>query len=211
MASAGSRCSASRTVASSRWTSDTPARERWQLSDGELVMPGITDAHLHLMSLVDGERQVDLTGADLDGALARIGERHREMAAAGDTDGWLLGHGWSLHDAGAVAGLRDARARGAQPADRAVGARPSRALGQPPRAGAGRDRAQIGRPWWRSDSQGRGRPANRDPARSRVGARRLGDSGAHDGPSGRRPAARRRQPGRARGDRLPRSGRADVR
>jgi predicted amidohydrolase YtcJ len=79
---------------------DTPARERWQLSDDELVMPGVTDAHLHLMSLVIAERQVDLTGADLDGALARIGERHKEMAAAGDTDGWLLGHGWSLQALG---------------------------------------------------------------------------------------------------------------
>ena len=80
--------------------SDTPARERWQLSDGEMVMPGITDAHLHLMSLVIAERQVDLTGTDLDGALARIGERHRAMAETGDSDGWLLGHGWSLQALG---------------------------------------------------------------------------------------------------------------
>ena len=29
-----------------------------------------------------------------------IGTRHREMAATGDVDGWLLGHGWSLHSLG---------------------------------------------------------------------------------------------------------------
>jgi predicted amidohydrolase YtcJ len=80
--------------------SDAPARERWQLSDDQIVTPGITDAHLHLMSLVLAERQVDLTGADRDAALARIAGRHEEMVDAGDVDGWLLGHGWSLHALG---------------------------------------------------------------------------------------------------------------
>jgi len=77
-----------------------PGTTRWRLTDDMLVVPGITDAHLHLMSLVLAERHVDLTGANLDEALERIGARHREMAAAGDPDGWLLGHGWSLHSFG---------------------------------------------------------------------------------------------------------------
>jgi predicted amidohydrolase YtcJ len=77
-----------------------PGTERWHLGEDHLVMPGITDAHLHLMSLVLAERQVDLTDADLDQTLARIRERHSAMAAAGDIDGWLLGHGWSLHSLG---------------------------------------------------------------------------------------------------------------
>ena len=63
-------------------------------------MPGITDAHLHLMALVLAESQVDLTGMDLDAALAAVGRAHAELAARGDADGWLLGHGWSLHALG---------------------------------------------------------------------------------------------------------------
>ncbi len=73
---------------------------RWRLADDLVVMPGITDAHLHLMLLVLAEQHIDLTGTNLDQALARIGTRHGEMLAAGDADSWLLGHGWSLHGLG---------------------------------------------------------------------------------------------------------------
>lgn len=72
-----------------------PRTRRWRLADDELAMPGITDAHLHLMNLVLGEDDVDLTGLPLDQALEAIGTRHRRMADAGDHDGWLRGHGWS--------------------------------------------------------------------------------------------------------------------
>src|SRR5512132_2542968 len=37
-----------------------PRTERWRLPPDLLVVPGITDAHLHLMTLVLGHRQVDL-------------------------------------------------------------------------------------------------------------------------------------------------------
>ncbi len=77
-----------------------PATTRWRLGPDVLVMPGITDAHLHLMTLVVAEQQLNLTGSDLDEVLARIAVRHGEMASAGDQDGWLLGHGWSLHALG---------------------------------------------------------------------------------------------------------------
>lgn len=77
-----------------------PGTQRWRLADDLVVMPGITDAHLHLMTLVLAERQLDLTGANLDGALTAIGARHRQLLATGDGDGWLLGHGWSLHELG---------------------------------------------------------------------------------------------------------------
>lgn len=70
---------------------------RWQLTDEQVVMPGITDAHLHLLTLVLAEQHIDLTGTNLDEALAAIGARHRQLTDAGDRDGWLLGHGWSLH------------------------------------------------------------------------------------------------------------------
>src|SRR5688572_22909635 len=74
----------------------TARTKRWRLADDLAVMPGITDAHLHLMNLVLGEAQIDLTGADLPEALRRIARRHDELEARGDADGWLLGHGWSL-------------------------------------------------------------------------------------------------------------------
>lgn len=77
-----------------------PGTRRWRLNDDLLVTPGITDAHLHLMTLVLAENHLDLTGCNLQAALAAIGVRHREMLTAGDADSWLLGHGWSLHELG---------------------------------------------------------------------------------------------------------------
>lgn len=65
-----------------------------------MVMPGITDAHLHLLSVVLAESQIDLTGLSLPAALDAVAERHRLMTDAGDGAGWLLGHGWSAHDLG---------------------------------------------------------------------------------------------------------------
>ncbi len=73
---------------------------RWQLPDELVVMPSITDAHAHLMGLVFAERQIDLTGLDLDATLASIAAAHATLTAQGDREGWLLGHGWSLHSLG---------------------------------------------------------------------------------------------------------------
>lgn len=78
-----------------------PGTRRWRLGPDMLAMPGVTDAHLHLMMLVLAERQVDLSAArDLDSTLALIADAHRSRAAAGDEAGWLLGHGWALHTLG---------------------------------------------------------------------------------------------------------------
>lgn len=77
-----------------------PGTKRWVLSPTQIVMPGITDAHLHLMTLTLAAAQVDLTGLDLPAALDAVATRHQKMLDAGDTDGWLLGHGWSAHDLG---------------------------------------------------------------------------------------------------------------
>ena len=75
--------------------------QRWRLGPDELVMPGITDAHLHLMLMILGETQIDLTMASsLDVALATLAAAHRDRLESGDADGWLLGHGWSLHGFG---------------------------------------------------------------------------------------------------------------
>ncbi|HUR16973.1 MAG TPA: amidohydrolase family protein, partial [Candidatus Limnocylindrales bacterium] len=73
-----------------------PGTRTWRLPGDQVVVPGITDAHLHLMTMVVAGQQIDLNGADLDGALARIAQRHLEMAAQGDNDSWILGHGWQL-------------------------------------------------------------------------------------------------------------------
>ncbi|HEY5488620.1 MAG TPA: amidohydrolase family protein, partial [Candidatus Limnocylindrales bacterium] len=77
------------------------ASTKWsRLPDDVVVLPGLTDAHLHLMALVVAEAQLDLSGMDLPGALAAIAGAHRERVARGDIDGWLLGHGWSAHALG---------------------------------------------------------------------------------------------------------------
>ena len=76
-----------------------PRTELWRLADDEVVLPGLTDAHLHLMSLALAEAHLDLTGLDLRATLDAVAKRHRDMDAAGDA-GWLLGHGWSAHDLG---------------------------------------------------------------------------------------------------------------
>lgn len=74
-----------------------PKTRRWRLAGGLMVLPGITDAHLHLMMLVLAERQVDLSDAGAaEATLARLTEAHAALADRGDVDGWLLGHGWSL-------------------------------------------------------------------------------------------------------------------
>jgi predicted amidohydrolase YtcJ len=90
-----------RVVASGR-AADVVAAEgsrttRWRLPRQLIVMPGITDAHLHLVTLALARAHVDLTpAADLGAALAMLAEGHARLAADGDGDGWLLGHGWSL-------------------------------------------------------------------------------------------------------------------
>ena len=77
-----------------------PRTRRWRLTDDQVVMPGITDAHLHLMSVTLAESQIDLTGTDLVVALELVREGDRRLRERGDEKGWLLGHGWTIHDFG---------------------------------------------------------------------------------------------------------------
>ncbi len=74
------------------------ARTRhWALPDTQVVMPGITDAHLHLVSASLAASQLDLGGAkSLEDALGALADAHRSRTDSGDADGWLLGHGWSM-------------------------------------------------------------------------------------------------------------------
>ncbi len=70
---------------------------RWQLPPGTCVVPGITDAHLHLGMAAwaaTGVRLGDLP--DRDAVFAAIAAAHAARLETGDHDGWLLGDGWSL-------------------------------------------------------------------------------------------------------------------
>jgi predicted amidohydrolase YtcJ len=69
-----------------------PFTRRIRLDPNEVVVPGLTDAHLHLAQAATATRQIDLTGsATLDDGLARIHEAHGRTP---DPETWLEGHGW---------------------------------------------------------------------------------------------------------------------
>jgi predicted amidohydrolase YtcJ len=101
---AGLSIGGGRILAVGRWSDlenlAGPRTKRWSLPPDLAVVPGITDAHLHLMNVVIGEEQIDLTDQDLPTALATVTRAHGAMLEAGNRDGWLLGHGWSLHALG---------------------------------------------------------------------------------------------------------------
>ena len=75
---------------------------RWRLPAGACVVPGITDAHLHL-----GMASMAATGLrlghlpDRDSVWAAIAAAHATRVSVGDADGWLLGDGWSIDQLGA--------------------------------------------------------------------------------------------------------------
>ncbi len=64
-------------------------------AEGLTVIPGIIDAHAHLMGLGMSRLQVDLVGTrSLDEVIARLQER----AASLPEGAWLLGRGWDQND-----------------------------------------------------------------------------------------------------------------
>lgn len=69
---------------------------RLRVGPEHVVMPGLTDAHLHLADAALGDRELVLEGLGLADGLARVRDAHRERLAGGDREGWLLGRGWSL-------------------------------------------------------------------------------------------------------------------
>ena len=78
-----------------------PATERWRLPPGTCVVPGMTDAHLHLGMAAAAATGVRLGGLpDRAAVWAAIAEAHAARVAAGDREGWLLGDGWSLDQLG---------------------------------------------------------------------------------------------------------------
>jgi predicted amidohydrolase YtcJ len=63
---------------------------------GRVVLPGLTDAHLHLMHYALGLQKVDVETPTKAGALQRVAER----AARTPAGEWILGHGWQQNDWG---------------------------------------------------------------------------------------------------------------
>ncbi len=58
---------------------------------GRILLPGLTDAHGHVMGLGIGQRQIDLSATDsLPQALEAVREHARQSHS-----GWLLGRGWN--------------------------------------------------------------------------------------------------------------------
>lgn len=58
---------------------------------GYCVIPGLTDAHMHLRLYAESLATVDVETPTLQEALARVGERTRWVPKGG----WVLGHGWN--------------------------------------------------------------------------------------------------------------------
>ncbi len=59
---------------------------------GQLVLPGFTDAHIHLFDLANRQGQVSLyETSSLDELLARINSYSADQPA----DAWILGYGWN--------------------------------------------------------------------------------------------------------------------
>ncbi|HMC55796.1 MAG TPA: amidohydrolase [Gemmatimonadaceae bacterium] len=64
-------------------------------ASGATIIPGITDAHAHLISLGFTLSQVDLVGTrSYEEVVARVAARAREVPAGT----WILGHGWDQND-----------------------------------------------------------------------------------------------------------------
>jgi hypothetical protein len=61
---------------------------------GRVVMPGLTDAHIHLQYYSLGLQKIDCETSTLEECLRRVGERAR-IAKEGE---WILGHGWNQNE-----------------------------------------------------------------------------------------------------------------
>ncbi len=70
-----------------------PHTRRIVLDPDVVAIPGLTDAHLHLVQAAAARRQVDLSGdATLEAGMAAVTAAHERLAA--EPDAWIEGHGW---------------------------------------------------------------------------------------------------------------------
>jgi predicted amidohydrolase YtcJ len=63
---------------------------------GRFVLPGLTDAHIHLQAYSLGLQKVDCETATLEDCLRRVADRVRSTPPGE----WILGHGWQQNDWG---------------------------------------------------------------------------------------------------------------
>jgi predicted amidohydrolase YtcJ len=70
----------------------TPAAKTRVDAGGKAMLPGLIDAHGHIMSLGFGALQLDLTGTT---SLADLQQRLKAYAAAHPDAKWILGRGWN--------------------------------------------------------------------------------------------------------------------
>ena len=63
---------------------------------GRVILPGLTDAHIHLMHYALGLQRLDVETPSKAAALQRVAER----AAKTPPGEWILGHGWQQNDWG---------------------------------------------------------------------------------------------------------------
>ncbi len=61
---------------------------------GRIILPGLTDAHLHLQHYALSLQKIDCETDTLDECLRRVEERVR-AALPGE---WILGHGWNQNN-----------------------------------------------------------------------------------------------------------------
>ncbi len=85
-----------RGVAESRTTEDSPGVEGHGREDlgNRVVMPGLTDAHIHLQSYSLSLQMVDCETHTMEECLHRVGERSR----ATPPGTWIRGHGWNQNN-----------------------------------------------------------------------------------------------------------------
>jgi predicted amidohydrolase YtcJ len=74
-----------------------PATSLSRLPDDLAVVPGITDAHLHLVTAALAAEQLDLSSAaDREQTLQLVRAADVRLRQSDGGAGWLLGHGWSM-------------------------------------------------------------------------------------------------------------------
>jgi predicted amidohydrolase YtcJ len=76
-------------------TNPTPRMSRFDRmvnGEGRTVLPGLIDAHGHVMDLGFAALRIDVTGTR---SIAELQQRLRDYAAAHPNDAWIIGFGWN--------------------------------------------------------------------------------------------------------------------
>ncbi len=150
---------------------------------GRCVLPGLTDAHLHLRWYAEALRSVDVETATLEEAVRRL----RARAEAASAGAWIQGSGWN-HNVWGAGALPD---RG--PLDRAAPRNPVALKAKSGHAHLGERACPAGG----GDPRGHRGPSRRQDRARRGGGAHGNAAGKRHGPGpGRHPGADHRADGR---------------